>query len=406
MNKLSTNRMRKTAAPIYLVGGAVRDKVMGRVPHDLDYAVTGITPEEFLRTHPGAQRTGKDFPVFRWNGDEYAMARGEKKIGVGHNGFEMFTNPDITIEQDLARRDLTMNAMAQDPKTGRIIDPFGGQGDIAKRVIRHTSPAFAEDPLRVLRAARFSSTMGYDIAPETMELMRKLAPEVAQMTPERVFQETQKALASKDPRRYFDALRRSGSLGDWFSPVNGLIGVRQPAMHHPEGGAYEHTMRMLGGSGDPVKEYAKLNHDLGKGTTPRELWPKHYGHGARGVPLSQDMSKKLKVPNSYRDAGVSAAKYHTKGTQITKPNKLIDFATETKKTWPSIREVISRDAMTPLNKTRAADAIKRIESAMDVVKRIGGKDVLSAFPGASGKQIGSLLRQLRIDELKRILPRL
>jgi tRNA nucleotidyltransferase (CCA-adding enzyme) len=303
---------------VYLVGGAVRDRLLGRTVHERDWVVVGADPEELVRQ--GYTPVGKEFPVFLHpvTREEYALARLERKVAPGYRGFTTQFSPDVTLEQDLQRRDLTINAMAQG-KDGTIIDPFGGQGDLAARLLRHVSPAFVEDPVRILRVARFAARyagLGFKVADETRALMRQMCAdgEVDALVPERVWQETVKGLAEGAPEVFFEVLRDCGALAVIFPEINALYGVPQPARWHPEIDTGVHVMLALRLAADlkasPAVRYAVLTHDLGKALTPRELWPSHAGHCEAGVPLIEALSQRLKVPAQFRELAVLAARHH------------------------------------------------------------------------------------------------
>jgi len=305
---------------IFLVGGAVRDRLLGRQPHEHDYVVVGATPAELIAL--GYRPVGKDFPVFLHptTGEQYALARTERKTGQGYYGFETRFSPDVTLEDDLGRRDLTINAIAQDDD-GTLVDPHGGRKDIEARVLRHVSSAFVEDPLRVLRVARFAARfapLGFTIAPETMELMRGIVSsgEMAALVPERVWVETERALGEERPAVYFEVLRECGALAAVFPEVAALDGVPQPAKWHPEIDTGVHTMQALevaaSLSPDTTVRFAALVHDLGKGVTPREQWPRHLGHEEAGAALIEKVCARLKVPNEHRDLAVLVARHHAK----------------------------------------------------------------------------------------------
>jgi len=303
----------------YLVGGAVRDELLGLPVRERDWVVVGATPE--MLTARGFRAVGRDFPVFLHpeTNEEYALARTERKTGPGYRGFVTQFSPDVTLEQDLERRDLTINAMARDATTGELVDPFGGQRDLAARVLRHVSVAFVEDPVRVLRVARFAARfapLGFSVAPETMTLMREIAArgELDALVPERVWQETQRALEQPAPWKYFEVLREADALPVIFPELHALFGVPQPAKWHPEIDTGVHTLKVLEQatrlSTEPVVRFAALTHDLGKGTTPPAEWPRHIGHEQRGIELIEAMSRRLRVPNEYRDLAVLVARYH------------------------------------------------------------------------------------------------
>lgn len=302
---------------IYLVGGAVRDQLLGIEVKDKDFLVVGSTPDEMLAK--GFKEVGKDFPVFLHpkTGDEYALARTERKSGKGYKGFSVDFSSEITIEQDLIRRDLTINAIAQ-TESGEIIDPFNGQQDLKNKVLRHVSPAFAEDPLRVLRVARFAARfhhLGFTIAPETMLLMQDLSKnEISELTAERVWQETQRALTTDAPWIYFEALRECGALKVLIPELNKLWGIPNPEQWHPEIDTGLHTMMVLEQATkktkNPVIRFAALFHDLGKGETPKEEWPHHKGHEGAGVKVIQKACRRLKSPKEYQELAVQVSRYH------------------------------------------------------------------------------------------------
>jgi len=300
---------------IYLVGGAVRDKLLGIPVTDRDWVVVGATPEDMSTR--GYKLVGTDFPVFLHpeTKEEYALARTERKSGRGYKGFTVYAGPDVTLEQDLARRDLTINAMAEDV-TGRLIDPFGGVADLKRGILRHVSPAFAEDPLRVLRVARFAARFGYPVAHETQALMRALveAGEMETLVAERVWSELERALGEKQPVRFFEVLRECGALQRLLPELDALFGVPQPPERHPEIDTGVHTLMVLTQaarlSADTRVRFAALLHDLGKGTTPAEEWPKHRGHEERSVDLVRAVCRRLRTPNEYRDLAVLVARYH------------------------------------------------------------------------------------------------
>lgn len=303
---------------IYLVGGCVRDELLGLKTKDRDWVVVGATPEELIELN--YKQVGKDFPVFLHpqTNEEYALARTERKTAAGYSGFSFHAAADVTLEEDLVRRDLTINAIAQ-ADNGELIDPFNGQADLKARLLRHVSPAFVEDPVRILRLARFVARfadLGFTIAEETKTLMSEMVAngEVDALVPERVWQETMRALGEKTPSRYFEVLRDCGALKKLFPEVDRLWGVPQPEKHHPEIDTGVHTMMVLTQaaklSDDPKIRFAALVHDLGKGTTPKNQWPKHIDHESRGVPLVEALCNRYRIPNDYRELGIIVAKYH------------------------------------------------------------------------------------------------
>lgn len=303
---------------IYLVGGAIRDRLLNLPVKDKDWLVVGATPQQMLDA--GYQQVGKDFPVFLHpeSHQEYALARTERKSGPGYTGFTCYAAPDVTLEQDLLRRDLTLNAIAESGD-GQLIDPFGGLSDLRNRLLRHVSPAFKEDPLRVLRVARFAARfahLNFRIAPETLELMHAMVAEgeLIHLPAERVWKETEKALTSHNPQIYFAVLRECGALKVLFPEIDALYGVPAPAKWHPEIDTGVHTLMTLAIAAQlsPKTDvrFATLCHDLGKGLTPPEKWPSHHGHGPAGVKLVERLCKRLKVPTEIRDLAKLVAEFH------------------------------------------------------------------------------------------------
>ncbi|PID66993.1 MAG: multifunctional CCA addition/repair protein [Gammaproteobacteria bacterium] len=304
-------------AAVYLVGGAVRDKLLGLEVHEHDYVVVGATAEQMLMW--GFEQVGVDFPVFLHpvSHEEYALARTERKRGHGYKGF-VFSTKKVTLEQDLSRRDLTVNAMAED-KNGRLIDPYNGQADIANRCLRHVSAAFVEDPVRILRVARFAARfahLGFCVADETMALMQAMVEngEAAHLVPERVTAEMFKALDSNSPHIFFQVLRQCRALSVIFPEIDALFGVPQRADYHPEIDTGTHLMLCLADAAkrqtSRLTRYAVLCHDLGKAATPADILPGHHGHEQRGIALADGMSKRLKVPKKYRDIAVKTTEFH------------------------------------------------------------------------------------------------
>lgn len=301
-----------------MVGGAVRDRLLGLPTRDRDWVVVGATPEEML-AH-GYTPVGQDFPVFLHpeTKEEYALARTERKTAAGYRGFEVHAVPDVTLEQDLSRRDLTINAMALSGST--LIDPFNGAQDLQNRVLRHVSPAFVEDPVRVLRVARFATrfaSLGFTVADETNALMRQIveAGEVDALVAERVWNEIERALNEPTPSTFFTTLRACGALQRILPEVDALFGVPQPEKHHPEIDTGIHTMMVVDSaaklSDDPEVRFAALCHDLGKGNTPPAEWPSHHGHEERGAKLLLTLCKRLRAPKHFRELALLVARFHT-----------------------------------------------------------------------------------------------
>ena len=304
---------------VYLVGGAVRDEQLGLPVNERDWCVVGATPEEMKQA--GYKQVGKDFPVFLHpeTGEEYALARTERKTAAGYHGFEFHTDPGVTIEDDLGRRDLTINAIARDAD-GNLVDPYGGVSDIRNRILRHVSDAFVEDPVRVLRVARFAARftpLGFVIAPETMALMRSItgSGEIDALVPDRVWKETELALRGANCRVYFETLRDCGALDILFPEVDALFGVPQPVQWHPEVDTGLHTMMVVEQAArlsDATEvRFAALAHDLGKGTTRLGDLPSHPGHERRGKKLINAIGDRMPLPRACRDLGLLVAEYHT-----------------------------------------------------------------------------------------------
>jgi tRNA nucleotidyltransferase (CCA-adding enzyme) len=324
---------------VYEVGGAVRDALLGLPFKERDWVVVGASAEELERE--GYRRVGKDFPVFLHprTGEQYALARTERKTGPGYTGFSFDTSSSVTLEQDLERRDLTINAIARDAD-GALIDPWGGRADLASRMLRHVSPAFREDPLRVLRVARFAArfkNLGFEVAAETRALMVEIVEsgEIDALRPERIWQETVKALGEERPEVYFEVLRDCGALRRLFPEVDALFGVPQPAKWHPEIDTGVHTLLALNCaarlSRSEAVRFAALTHDLGKGTTPAALLPRHHGHEQRSVQLLDELCARLPVPNRFRDLAKHVARHHGTVHRAAelKPATILDLFVDT-----------------------------------------------------------------------------
>ncbi len=303
----------------YLVGGAVRDHLLNRPVKDNDWVVVGATPEEMISK--GYEQVGADFPVFLHpdTKEEYALARTERKSGKGYQGFVCDFSSAVTLEEDLLRRDLTINAMAQD-SDGKIIDPYNGQTDLQNRILRHVSPAFQEDPLRVLRVARFAARfagLGFRIADEPMDLMKQMVDdnELDHLVAERVWTETQRSLGENSPDTYFRVLRECGALKVWFEELDALFGVPQPEKHHPEIDTGEHALLCLQAaqklSNSTAVRWAALIHDLGKGRTPESEWPRHFGHEKKGLSPVKQLCNRLKAPNDAKTLALLSSEFHT-----------------------------------------------------------------------------------------------
>ncbi len=322
---------------VFCVGGAVRDELLGLIVKDRDFVVVGSTPDQM--EHLNFKPVGKDFPVFLHpkTHEEYALARTERKTGKGYKGFQIHADPSVTLEQDLARRDLTINAIAKD-ENGHLIDPYGGLDDLKLKIFRHVSPAYSEDPVRILRTARFAARFTeFSIAPETLELMRDMVKngEVDALVPERVWQEIAKGLMEQKPSRMFEVLRECGALQKIMPELDILWGVPQPEIYHPEIDTGLHIMMVIDYAAKqefslPIR-FAALTHDLGKGTTPKDILPRHTGHEVRGVDLLKEVSRRLRVPNDCKELAQIVAKFHGKVHQVSKmqPETVLQFLMDT-----------------------------------------------------------------------------
>ncbi len=303
----------------FLVGGAVRDKLLGRAVTERDWVVVGATPEQMHAE--GYVAVGKDFPVFLHpqTKEEYALARTERKTGHGYTGFSFHCGHEVTLEDDLIRRDLTINAMAEDEQ-GKIIDPYGGQADLQQKLLRHVSPAFAEDPVRILRIARFAARYhqyGFRVADETVSLMQTMVSngEVDHLVAERIWKETERALAEPNPEIFIQVLRECRALEKIFPEINALFGVPQTAVHHPEIDTGIHTLMSLQQAAklsiNPCIRFATLLHDLGKAATPQEEWPRHIAHEERSLPLVKQLCERVAAPRDYKELALMVAQWHT-----------------------------------------------------------------------------------------------
>ncbi|MFW0766285.1 multifunctional CCA addition/repair protein [Trabulsiella odontotermitis] len=395
----------------YLVGGAVRDALLGLPVKDKDWVVVGTTPQQMLDA--GYQQVGRDFPVFLHpeTHEEYALARTERKSGSGYTGFTCYAAPDVTLEQDLLRRDLTVNALAQDAE-GNIVDPYHGQADLRQRLLRHVSPAFSEDPLRVLRVARFAARyahLSFRIADETMALMRDMteAGGLAHLTPERVWKETEGALGTRNPHVFFQTLRDCGALKVLFPELDALYGVPAPAKWHPEIDTGIHTMMTLTMAAMLSPEidirFATLCHDLGKGLTPKALWPRHHGHGPAGVKLVEQLCARLRVPNEMRDLAKVVAEFHDliHTFPILKPATIVKLF-DSLDAWRKPQRV-EQLALTSEADVRGRTGFEAcdypqgrlLREAWEVAKSVANKEVIDA--GFKGPEIREELTRRRIQ---------
>ncbi|MCI9087765.1 MAG: HD domain-containing protein [Clostridia bacterium] len=407
-------KIKQAGGTLYLVGGAIRDRLLNLPVTDKDYCVTGLTKGKFQTLFPEAKIQGKDFPVFILNQTEIALARKERKIGKGHKEFEFLTSPEINIEEDLARRDLTINSIAQDILTGEIIDPFQGREDIKKRVLRKTTDAFTEDPLRVYRVARFMATLdnGFNIDTETLEAMQKLKSELPTLSKERVFTEFRKAISSSKPSLFFETLKQANVLEVHFPEIADLIGQAQPEKYHPEGDSYNHTMIVVDNSSKLTDNlairFSCLVHDIGKGITPKDMLPHHYGHDEKGIKLVQRLGNRIGVPNFWIKCGKTAAKWHMKGgifEQMT-PKKQVELIENIAKSMlglEGLKIVVACDKNR--NRQDLQTTFHQIEFAKlgeECLKQISGEKMQQKYPNLAGKAFGEKLHEERINWIKSI----
>lgn len=341
--KKIAEKIKNAGGRLYLVGGAVRDELLGRECYDKDYCVVGIEKEKFISLFPIAKIDGKAFPVFRIERSEFALARKEKKVGKGHKEFEFICDGNVTLKEDLERRDITINAIAKDVLTEEIFDYFGGKKDIESKTIRAIGKHFVEDPLRVYRVARFSSSLGFNVDENTISMMKSLKDELYFLSKERVFEELKKALGTKKPSIFFDVLRKANVLEVHFEPIYKLIGALQPEKYHPEGDSYNHTMIALDKSCEYTEDleirFSVLVHDFGKGETPKEEYPHHIGHEERGVEVVRKFCRDLRIPNSWKKCGITAAREHMRGGIFNKmkASKKVDFIERIDKSYLGLK---------------------------------------------------------------------
>lgn len=403
-------KIEQAGGKLYLVGGALRDKFLGRKSEDEDYCVVGITSQKFKELFPQSFTRGKAFEVFDLDGKEFAMARKETKRGVGHKEFDIKTGVEIRIEDDLSRRDITINSMAQDVLTKEIIDPYNGRKDIENKIIHATTDKFKEDPLRVYRVARFvAEFQEFHVEEQTIKWMQELKEELSSLSKERVFTEFKKALATEKPSLFFDTLKKANVLDIHFKPIAKLIGALQPEKYHPEGDSYNHTMIALDESVKYTKDlsirFAVLVHDLGKGETPKEEYPHHYNHEERGVPIVARFSRDLGIPNSWRKCGQVSCREHMRGGIFNrmKPSKKVDFIERVSKSYlglHGLQIVVNCDRTRNLKEEeneRKYEDYQFEEIGNKCLKEVTAEKVARKYGLQEGEMLGRKLHEERVQ---------
>ena len=406
------NKIKSHGGNVYLVGGAIRDKLLGIANNDEDYCVIGLSFDEFRELFPEAYVRGKDFPVFSIGNKEFAIARKERKIGIGHNSFDVETDKKITIEEDLERRDITINAIAKEVLTDKIIDPFGGREDLKNNIIRAVSSHFAEDPLRVYRVARFASQFNFNVEDNTMKMITLLKDELSSLAVERVYNELSKALLTDKPSRFFNVLRDANVLDIHFKEIYDLIGAEQPTKYHPEGDSYNHTMIILDKVADKTKSlgderklelrFSALVHDLGKGATPKEEYPHHIKHEERGVELVKNMGKRLKLPTRLIKCGVTSCLEHMRGGIFDKMtfSKKVSFIERVNNTilgLDGLQIIVDAD-----NMLGNGDENQFAELGHEVINCTNGDKIMGQYGITEGKEVANKMHEIRVLYLKNI----
>ena len=396
----------------YLVGGAVRNAILNKPIKDEDYCITGFTSEKFLNLFPMAKSRGKTFEVFELEGKEFALARKETKIGKGHKEFEIETNEDISIEEDLKRRDITINSIAQDVLTKEIIDPFGGIEDLDNGIIRATSEKFGEDPLRVYRVARIAANLEFEVSRKTLNMMYKLKGELETLSKERVFTEFRKALEADRPSIFFNILKKAEVLDVHFKAIYDLIGAIQPIKYHPEGDSYNHTMLALDNSAKITQDvkirFCTLVHDLGKGRTPKEMYPHHYNHEQRGVDPLRSLCKILGTPNDWKKMGVTSVLEHMKGgifnqMTIAKKVSFIEKIDKTTLGLKGLQIVVYSDRSRSIENEKDEIKDKQYDFysiGSKMLRTIDGDYIKNKYKLKPGIEFGKKLHEERVKWLK------
>lgn len=388
----------------YLVGGAVRDKFRGVEAHDRDYCVAGVDEKIFAENFPNTAKFGKSFPVYsvEINGEfcEVAFARTEKKVGTGYRGFEILFSPSVTIEQDLFRRDTTINAMAIELLNGKLVDPFGGNEDVLNKKIRAVSEHFTDDPVRALRAARQAAQFNFEICTETIEAMKLCGEELAHEPTERIFEELKTALKTDKPSIFFRSLERADLLEITFPEIFNLRGKIQPTYYHPEGDAYEHTLKILDDVAEinskPMVRFAALMHDIGKGTTPLEMLPHHYKHENRGLQVLDKMNRRMTLPSEWKKSAAFVIREHMRAPRLEKAGKIVDLLLRLNGLKLGVKDFCD---IIRIDNHGLPPYLEHTQEIIDELLKIGGKDAPSELEGL---QIGQWIYAARIRRFAEI----
>ncbi|MBR6012678.1 MAG: HD domain-containing protein [Selenomonadaceae bacterium] len=390
----------------YLVGGAVRDKFRNVKAHDKDYCICGLDEKIFSENFPKAEKFGKSFPVYSVKIDgklsEVAFARTERKVGEGYRGFSVNFDKNVTIEEDLFRRDTTINAMAIKILTGEIIDPFGGKKDIEQKKIRAVSEHFTEDPVRALRAARQSAQFNFEITSETLTAMNFCAEELSKEPGERIFAELENALKTDKPSIFFRSLDKANLLKIIFPEIYQLKGKIQPVFFHPEGDAYEHSLKILDEVSSVNKKtvvrFAALVHDIGKGITPTDMLPHHYQHERRGLKVFEKMTKKIPLPNDWKKTAEFVISEHMRAPVLAKPGKIVELLLKIHKSKISVEDF---NDIIRADHNGLPNYLERAEFFITEMLKVSGKN---APPELKGTEIGNWIfqEQIKIFNMKKI----
>lgn len=403
-------KIQKAGGKLYLVGGAIRDKLLNKKISDEDYCVVGMEEEEFINLFPNAiNARGKVFKVFIIEGHEFALARKEKKEGKGHKEFKIISNKNIRIEEDLQRRDITINAIAEEVLTGKIVDPFNGREDLKKRVIKAVSNAFKEDPLRVYRVARFAATFEFEVDKKTIKMMKELKKELIDLPKERVFDEFRKALNTDKPSIFFEILKKAETLDVHFKEIYDLIGARQPKKYHPEGDSYKHTLLTLDNSAkltkNTITRFCALVHDLGKGTTPKDMYPHHSEHEKRGIEPLKNLSKRIGIPTKWKKSGRTAILEHMRGGRFEKmsSSKKVSFIERVEKTdlgLEGLQIVVYADKCRLIDDKIRNKEYNFAKIGKRMLEEVNGEFIKNKYKIEPGIEFGKKLHEERVNWMK------